>query len=280
MEETPRVAKLLIYPIKSLDGVEVETATVLKSGALQGDREFALMDERGQFVNGKRHAKIHAIRTVFDRATNVTTLTPDSAPPCSFQLETQQAEIAQWMSQYFGFPVQLHRNTEMGFPDDTLSPGPTIISTATLEAISAWFPGLTVEEVRRRFRSNIEISGVPAFWEDGLFAETDTPLSFQIGPVQLLGINPCQRCVVVTRNPWTGAADSGFQKTFVAHRQQALPNWAPRSRFNHFFRLAVNTQIPSSEAGKLIRAGDVITLTGSDSMTSPKIPGKSLVDPR
>jgi uncharacterized protein YcbX len=43
---------------------------------------------------------------------------------------------------------------------------PSVISTATIETVASWFDGLTVEGTRRRLRANVEVSGVPAFWED------------------------------------------------------------------------------------------------------------------
>ena len=153
--------------------------------------------------------------------------------------------------------MQIKQNLTQGFPDDTGSPGPTIISNATLEAIASWYPGLDVEEVRLRFRANIEIDGVPAFWEDRLFAEADTTVDFQIGDVQFMGVNPCSRCVVVTRNPKTGEAYPNFPKTFIAKRQETLPTWAEKTRFNHFYRLAINTRLPATEAGKKINLEDV-----------------------
>jgi len=261
MKIVPQIAKVFIYPIKSLDGVEVESALVLASGALKGDREFALVDEAGHFVNGKRHQRIHALRTQFDLATGEVSLSVQGESRANrFHVSNQRQDMERWISEYFGFPVQMQQNAEMGFPDDTVSPGPTIVSTATLEAIASWYPEMTVDEVRRRFRSNIEISGVPAFWEDQLFAATEEAVHFQIGEVQFKGINPCQRCVVVTRNPDTGEASPSFQKEFVARRQASFPDWAPRSRFNHFFRLAVNTQIPNYEAGKTVRIGDSVLL--------------------
>jgi uncharacterized protein len=138
--------------------------------------------------------------------------------------------------------------------------GFTNISTATLETIASWYPGLDVEEVRLRFRSNIEISGVPTFWEDKLFAAAEEIVNFQIGNVQFMGINPCQRCAVITRNSQTGAADRNFQKTFVTQRRTTLPEWVDRSRFNHFYRLAINTRLPVTEAGKTISVGDAIRI--------------------
>jgi uncharacterized protein YcbX len=266
MTNAPYVSRILIYPVKSLDGISVDSATVLSSGALKGDRQFALIDASGQVVNGKRHANIQALRAEFDLKSGTISLRNSHAEPNSisqpvtFQLEREQDALEAWLGDYFGFPVHLQQNQDMGFPDDTLSPGPTIVSTATLEAIASWYPDFTVEEVRARFRANIEIAGVPAFWEDRLFAEADRTVAFQIGAVRLLGVNPCQRCVVPTRNSKTGVADPGFQKTFVTKRQATFPAWAERSRFNHFYRLTVNTRLDHANTGTAIAVGDEVCL--------------------
>ncbi|MFQ4141685.1 MOSC domain-containing protein [Chlorogloeopsis sp. ULAP02] len=257
----PYVSRLFIYPIKSLDRVSVERVTVLKTGALKGDREFAIFDESGHFVNGKRNQRVHALRSQFNLETNIISLfvqrTKDIA---TFHIEKERKALENWLGEYFGFPVQIRQNLDMGFPDDTVASGPTIISTATLETIASWYPGIDVEEVRLRFRANIEISGVPAFWEDHLFAKAEQTVDFQIGNVKFMGVNPCQRCVVVTRDSQTGEAYPNFQKTFVVKRQQTLPEWAERSRFNHFYRLAINTRVPASEEGKAIAIGDQVKI--------------------
>ncbi|OLP17007.1 MOSC domain-containing protein [Leptolyngbya sp. 'hensonii'] len=255
------VSRLFIYPIKALDRVEVDRVTVLKSGALKHDREFALFDASGHFVNGKRHDRVHALRSRFDLETRcVIVSAPSFAQAATFQIDREQDALATWMGEYFGFPVQIRQNLEQGFPDDTDSPGPTLISTATLATIANWYPNLEETEVRLRFRANIEIGDVPAFWEDQLFAAVNQTVAFQIGAVRFLGINPCQRCVVVTRNSQTGEADPSFQKIFAARRRETLPPWVDRSRFNHFYRLAINTRLPESEAGKTIALGDEIKI--------------------
>ena len=48
------ISRILIYPIKSLDGVEVPEVATLASGALAGDRRLALVDANGRVMNGKR----------------------------------------------------------------------------------------------------------------------------------------------------------------------------------------------------------------------------------
>ncbi|MEH2041297.1 MAG: MOSC N-terminal beta barrel domain-containing protein [Nostoc sp.] len=258
---TPYLAKILLYPVKSLDGVEVENARVLASGALQYDREFAIFDEQGRFVNGKRHAKIHLIRAQFSLLNRTISLQiPDRNLQQIFHLDEERQGLEATLSDYFEFAVTLGQNSLMGFPDDTHSLGPTVISTATLAEVASWFPGLSVDEMRRRMRANIEIDGVPAFWEDRLFSEQGDLVSFRVGDVDFFGVNPCQRCIVPTRNSYLGEAYPNFQKIFTTQRQATLPNWVASSPFNHFYRLSINTQLPPSSAGKILQIGDKIDI--------------------
>lgn len=261
-DATPYVSRLFIYPIKALDRVAIENTTVLRSGALKRDREFAIFDKSGHFVNGKRNQQVHAIRSQFNLETNIVSLQVGGNDYAySFHIEKERNVLESWLSEYFGFPVEIKQNLDTGFPDDTASPGPTIISTATLETIASWYPGLDVEEARSRFRSNIEIAGVPAFWEDQLFTEAEETVNFQIGDVNFIGVNPCQRCVVVTRDSKTGVAYPNFQKTFVTKRRETLPEWTASSRFNHFYRLAINTRLVATEEEKTISIGDTLKIS-------------------
>jgi uncharacterized protein YcbX len=281
----PYLAKIIIYPIKSLDGITVEKARILPSGALKsdgttptygdgatptygdgatptyGDREFAIIDAQGKFVNAKRHAKIHLLRSEFSLESRLIYLQlPGSSTKQVFHLDRERHLLAATLSNFFGFGVTLQQNTEMGFPDDTNSPGPTIISTATLKEVASWFSGVSVEEMRRRIRANIEIEGVPAFWEDQLFTIDGETVPFSVGDVLFSGVNPCQRCVVPSRDSLSGAVYSHFQKIFSQQRAATMPNWVEKSRFNHFYRLSVNTRLPASEAGKILQVGSEIKI--------------------
>lgn len=256
----PELTQIILYPIKSLDGVTVPQAIVLASGALQHDREFAIVDLQGKFVNGKRTADVYRIRSYIDlSAWTVRLQIQEQTQAMTFHLDHDRVALEEWLSAYFGFAVKLIQETQVGFPDDTDSPGPTVISTGTLQAIADWFPNLSLEETRRRFRSNLEISGVEPFWEDRLFGEHDRTIPFQIGDVELAGVNPCQRCVVVTRDATTGESLPSF-KIFSTKRRETLPTWTEPSRFNHFFRLAVNTRTLTPQAGKILRVGDQVML--------------------
>ncbi len=264
-EIQPTLTHINIYPIKSLDGKIVDRAKISTGGALEFDRRWAIVDDRGKVVNAKRTAKIHQLRSQFEiieldtaQQLVISIQTQDDPTNYKFCLTTEITELARWLSEFFGFPVSLIENTATGFPDDLNAFGPTIVSTATLEAVCGWFPDLDLAEVRRRFRTNLELSGVPAFWEDRLFDAPGKFMDFQLGDVQFYGINPCQRCIVPTRDSLSGDISLKFQQIFTQQRQQTFPAGVNKSRFNHFYRLAINTQIPPVEAGKFLKTGDFL----------------------
>ncbi|MGH8581860.1 MAG: MOSC domain-containing protein [Gammaproteobacteria bacterium] len=256
-----RITRIVLYPIKSLDGIGVAEARVSAQGALERDRRYAIVDEAGRFVNGKRLPDVHRLRARYDDAGSRVVLRTDREER-AFDLDGERAALAAWLGAFFGFPVGIRDDPDSGFPDDREAYGPTIITTATLAAVAGWFPGRTEDQMRLRFRANLEIDEVPAFWEDRLYGEPGTTVCFRIGGVHVEGTNPCQRCVVPTRDPLTGSEDRGFQKTLAARRAETLPPWAARSRFDHYYRLAVNTRIAVSEAGKAIRVGDPVEIIG------------------
>ena len=257
----PRLARILIFPVKSLEPASVQSASITRSGGLKGDRAIALFDERGSFVNGKKQPRIHLLRSSFDALTKTLHLrSADGQQAGSFQIGEQRALMQTWLTEYFGFPVEMRDNFTAGFPDDNHAPGPTIISTETFAEVARWFHPITVDSLRRRFRANLELDGVPAFWEDCLYRKAGTAYRFQIGDVVIEGMNPCQRCVVPPRDPLTGQGYPAFAKTFAQMREQTLPSWTERSRFNHFYRLAVNTRVPADQAGKTIHVDDEVRL--------------------
>jgi uncharacterized protein len=52
----------------------------------------------------------------------------------------------------------------------------------------------------------------------------------------------------------------GFQKIFSDYRRSHIPAWCPESRFDHYYRLATNTRVASSESGKILHVGDSLAL--------------------
>jgi uncharacterized protein YcbX len=258
------VARLRVFPFKALPGADVHAAALTLRGGLRRDREFALFDETG-YINGKRNADVHALRVWYDDTLGSATFTSVlNGERFVFDLEDGPRELEAWLARHFGKRVSVRRESDGGFPDDTTAPGPTIVSTATLALIATWFPGLDTDSVRSRLRTNIEVDGVPAFWEDRLFAAAGTTVPFEVGETLLEGTNPCQRCVVPSRDPDTGSTIAGFAKRVAERRAATLPAWADRSRFDHFYRLTVNTRPAPAQVGRSIRVRDAVTIAAQD----------------
>jgi uncharacterized protein YcbX len=272
---TPRLANIRLHPIKALDPVSVSEARIGPNGGLELDRAWALYSADGRWVNAKRTAALQLIRAAYapDISRVMLTVPGDRRriPPMTFMFPADTEGAAEWFSMYFEQAIQV-RYAREGFPDDGLAPGPTIVSTASLETVCVWFPGMTLEETRRRFRTTLEIEAaagqngapqekLPAFWEDQLFAQSESSVvRFKIGDVAFEGSNPCARCPVPARESRTGEVNPGFQARFTQLRRTTLPDWSPYDRFDHFYRLATNTRVPSTEAGKTLRVGDLLLI--------------------
>jgi uncharacterized protein len=285
-----RLTNIRIHPIKSLDPISVAEARIGPSGGLVLDRAWALYSVDGQWVNGKRTAAIHLIRAKFaPDLSSVTLSVPGDRrklPSRTFTFPHEHEDAAEWFSLFFEQQI-IVRYSPDGFPDDSIANGPTIVSTASLQAVCDWFPpknekvvpdsdvpsgnedfpGITLEEARMRFRASLEIDGpvpsesLPAFWEDRLFGEDErSVVRFSIGEVQFEGSNPCARCPVPPRNPLTGAILTGFQKRFAQQREATLPPWSPRSRFDHFYKLSTNTRVATTQSGLQLRVGDPLLI--------------------
>jgi uncharacterized protein YcbX len=254
------LAGIRVYPVKALDPLILDAVRLGPGGALEPDRRWRFVDEAGLPVNGKRHARIHAWRAAFESDAGALVLRDGADPPRRFDLLRDRAALEAWASERLGFPVLLQRDDATGFPDDPDNAGPTLVSTASLEAVRRWFPGLDLENVRRRFRANLEIDGLPPFGEDRLFGVKGESVRFRIGGVEFEGRNPCRRCVVPSRDPDGGEAWPGFQKTFAERRREELPPWAELSRFDTTYRFAVNTRVPAGQEGRVLRVGDPLTL--------------------
>jgi uncharacterized protein YcbX len=271
-QAAPHLVNIRLHPIKSLDPVSVPEARISPSGGLALDRAWALYSVDGKWVNGKRTPAIHLIRAAYSPDLREVSLSVPGdrreIPARTFAFPEAHEDVAEWFSVFFEQQI-IVRYSENGFPDDSLANGPTIISTASLESVCNWFspnpkgfPGITVDEARQRFRTTLEINGVPAFWEDQLFGEDErSVVRFRIGEVNFEGSNPCARCPVPPRNPQTGEILGGFQKRFTQLRESTLPPWSPRPRFDHFYRLATNTRVAPSESNKLLRVGDPLRLS-------------------
>lgn len=261
MEINPVIKYISIYPVKSLDGMALTKAKICTGGCLEHDREYAICDCNGKYVNGKSNALVHLLRSQVDFENEIISLKHESELTWNrFHLQNDSSAIDEFLSAFFKIPVTLKKNTEGKFLDVPVKSGVTILSTASLENVGTWFNDMQLEETRKRFRATIEITDVPAFWEDRLFYTEETVVEFKIGEVTLYGMSPRARCVVPTRHPHTGEVIHAFQKSFAIQRAANLPLWSTLNDYGHTYYLSVDCYIPPSEFGKWIAIGDEIQI--------------------
>jgi len=168
----PCLVNIRLHPIKSLDPVFVSEARISPSGGLELDRAWALYSVDGKWVNGKRTPAIHLIRASHSPDLCCVTLSVPGdrrkIPTRTFAFPNGHEDAAEWFSVFFEQQI-IVRYSENGFPDDSIANGPTIVSTASLQAVSDWFPptpqgfsGISLDEARERFRATLEIDSCSA----------------------------------------------------------------------------------------------------------------------
>lgn len=275
----PTVRRLSVFPIKSLDALYADAIEITPGGMLSLDRAYALVarpadepydpDEAspsGDYMNGKRTAAVHRLQSTFDPESETVTLRI-AGNTGTETFEIPSPELDAWLTDYFGEPVSVRAEPIGGHPDHRYLglTGPSVISTATLREVASWFEAdeIDTDSIRRRFRANIEVDGVPPFWEDRLYADHGEAVAFRVGTLRLNGVEPCERCVVPTRDPETGRETKGFRDRFVQKRRATRPDWLESDRFDHYFRLMVITDVPPSERGGEIEVGDSVEILGT-----------------
>src|SRR5215469_4738646 len=146
-----------LFPVKSLDGVSVSEVRINSGGILENDRIYAIVDGSGSYINGKRTDRVHLIRATFAEDFHEGCFWIQGETSRQNFVLSEPSRINRWLSEFFGFAVGLVFEPVRGFADDRLASGPTIVSEASLCEIVRWFPELSLQETRRRFRSNLEI---------------------------------------------------------------------------------------------------------------------------
>ncbi|GAD52336.1 hypothetical protein MBEHAL_1096 [Halarchaeum acidiphilum MH1-52-1] len=257
--------RIRLYPVKGFDPIEVGTADVTAAGTLAGDRKYAMCDpgadaiETGEDVqfrayNGKQSDRLHELATDFDPGTEAFDV-ETAEEHRAFELGTAdgRAAASEWLGSYLDLAVEVRVDAPPSFVDRP-DLGPSVISAATLEEVASWYDEMTVENARQRLRANVEVSGVPAFWEDRFVGE-DAP-AFEVNGVRFEGAEPCARCVVPERDPETGEPLAGFRETFLRRREATFPEWGDREAFEHLYAVMLISRIPAPSRDGRIRVGD------------------------
>jgi uncharacterized protein YcbX len=202
---------------------------------------------------------VHELATEYHSETDAYAVKTPDGETCEFDLARERERSEAWFGDFFDMDLTLERDVRRGFVDRR-EMGPSVVSTATLETIASWFEDISVEGARRRLRANVEVSGVPAFWEDRFVG--DGAPTFEVGDVRFEGVTPCGRCVVPGRDPDTGAVTPDFRARFVEKRRETFPEWADADAFEHFFTAMLFADVPDSDRGRRLRVGDSVTVVG------------------
>lgn len=257
MLNEPRIEKLRVYPIKSLDGVGLDCADLRSNGTLVRDREFALFDGDGEIMNAKRDDRLHAISAEFNPDSGELTVDAPSAESARFDLDRDLNAAETWFERVLDEEITIRRDAEQGLSDRP-GLGVSIVSTATIRTVASWFDELSVEGTRRRLRTNVEVSGVPAFWEDRLVGEDAAAV--EVDGLRFEGAIPCGRCVVPERDPDTGEPLPEFRERFIRKRRNTFPDWADEDAFDHWFALTTITSLSGSMTNGTLRVGAPVEL--------------------
>lgn len=216
------LSDIFIYPVKSLAGIRVENWDVVPTG-LQYDRQFMLIDEKGQFLSQRRLPKMALIQTRLTDSELI--LSAEKFADLHLPLEPKGDEIIKstvwedccdglhvsneadaWLSEVLQtacklvyLPAQTKRGVDLKYATQTdrvaFSDGFPflIISENSLNSLNSQLKN-PVEMAR--FRPNLVISGCEAYAEDSW-------REIKIGNIEFRLPKPCSRCSVPAINPKT-----------------------------------------------------------------------------
>jgi len=213
---------LFIYPVKGLRGIAVQEAVVEPWG-LQGDRRWMVVDSGGRYLTQRDLPGMARIAAVPDAGG--ITLSAEGMVPLHVPLPRLSVEVlvwrdrvraqeagpdaAAWLSRALGHPCRLVHmgdpaaarpvDGRYARPDDRVSFADgfpvLVVNAASLDDLNA---RMAQPVPMDRFRTNLVVSGAPAWAEDGW-------RTLDVGPVRFRGPKTCARCVVVTTDQATGA---------------------------------------------------------------------------
>ena len=280
------LTQINIFPVKSLDGYSPKTAIVERRG-LQYDRRWMITDLDGLFMTQRTNGRMALLKAVVEN--DVLTIFEKENPQNQVKIPVYtdlsryfregglknqdvvvwddtvtssviSAEANAFLSDFLNKKCQLvtmplttdrrvdekynRGNDVVSFADGYPF---LIIGEASLEELNKKVSERKPDEAplsMRRFRTNFIFSGGQPF-------EEDLYQNFKIGDVDFVGVKPCARCVLTTRDPDTGTKGKEPLDTLAQFRQ--LGN---KILFGQ--NVVWNDQAWTSAAVAVVKVGDVI----------------------
>ncbi|MDE0021733.1 MAG: MOSC N-terminal beta barrel domain-containing protein [Candidatus Poribacteria bacterium] len=258
------VASLHVYPVKSLGGIQVETAEVGRRG-FQYDRLWMVVDSDGQFRTQRETPRMCLIKT--HMRDGELRLSADGMPDLRLPMEGGQGarrsvvvwgdecgaidqgkEPAEWLSDFLKKPSRLVRmadnhRREAGWGDSLVGFADRyaflFISEASLDDLNS---RLETPLPMNRFRPNIVVRGAKPY-------EEDEWSRVKIGETRFRGRTRCTRCATTATDQETAARGVEPLRTLATYRRTPKGDVAFGRNFNHL------------DIGGQISVGDVIDTT-------------------
>ncbi len=234
-----RLSEIIIYPIKSLGGINLNTSFAGKRG-LQYDRRYLLVDENGMFLTQRDFAQLALLKLSFtengfkvlDSASNNFITIPfesSSAEKIKVQIWNDACNavradyvLDEWFSDFLKMNCSLvympddeKRIVEKKFINDEhivsfADAYPfLIIGQSSLNDLNQ---RLKIPIPMNRFRPNFVFTGGNPFEEDNWN-------DFKIENVEFKAVKPCARCVITTTNQETAERSTEPLKTLSDYRK-------------------------------------------------------------
>lgn len=222
-----QLSNIYIYPVKSLAGIELQSALVTERG-LEYDRSFMLIDTNNKFITQRDFPSLALLKTsitshgiaIFKAGNPDSLLLPYPLPgkKITASIWNDQCEVIVADDSINSKLQQLSDiNCRLVYlPQESIRPvNPHYVSKPTPVSLTDGFPFLIVGKksidllnnrlqkkiTPLQFRPNFIFRGGSPFEEDS-FDE------FQIGNAHFKAVKPCSRCIMTTINPTTAEQDS------------------------------------------------------------------------
>lgn len=233
-----RIGRILLYPIKSTRGIQVDVCD-LDAFGLALDRRWMVVDAGGRAVTQRERPSLALVRTRLDgdrlvvSASDHQDLVLPIQPRAEGELEVEVWEDtfaaglvggggSEWFSEYLEMPCRLTYMPERivrpvdrryGVEGDRVSFTDgyplLLIGAASLEDLNR---RLETSVPMDRFRPNLVVLGSDAFAEDGWKRLTIGSGTYRVA-------KPCARCAVTTIDQQTGARGAEPLRTLATYRK-------------------------------------------------------------
>jgi uncharacterized protein YcbX len=223
------------YPVKGLSAQALPRVHLSVRSTLPGDRLYAIENGPSGFDAGApaylpkqrflmlmRNERLAALRTDFDDATHVLTVTADGREAARGDLRTEEGRalierfFASYCADELRGPPKILAG-EGGHTFSNMKPGHSFsdvaqkaVSIINLASVAAVEIALGVPIDPLRFRSNLYVSGWPAWREFELLGQ-----EIAIGQARVKVVRRTKRCAAINVEPDTGIRDLNIPQTLM-----------------------------------------------------------------